>query len=362
MHDLKNTDDKALVAKLMTLACAERVSQVEILKYLSEVDERRLVLELGYSGMWDFCRRALKFSESTSTRRINVARAAREYPVLLTMLEKGQLTLCTAADLVPLLTAGNAAILLGAASGKSRWEVQNLGVAPNAKPVERDVIRRIPAKVLGPLAPAGLGFAEPTGEPRPVDVVEAAPAPRPVLLRVAFNADEEVVRKLERLQEILGGATLAEVCDRAAEVLLDKVDPVRRAKRREAKGDRVAMQHAAKRDELANGRAARTDRSAPRRGAKAAGAARQVSRVAVKTEPRRPSKAVADQVIAESGARCSYLSSDGVRCAETRFLSIDHIQPYALGGSSTKTNSRCYCMAHNRHAGRQTFGNVHRER
>ncbi len=131
MQNLKSTDNQTLIARLVRMAKGEARCQVEILKHLAEIDERKIVVEQGYSGMWDFCRRALGFSESTSTRRIMVARATRSYPVLLEMLRDGRLTLCTAADLVPLLNAENCAALSAAAVGKSRREVQALGVAPS---------------------------------------------------------------------------------------------------------------------------------------------------------------------------------------------------------------------------------------
>ncbi len=328
MLNLKDTDNQTLVAQLVTLAKAERQNQVEILHCLAEIDERQIVVDLGYSGMWDFCRRALGLSESTSTRRISVARAARLYPELLTMLDDGRLTLCTAADLVPMLTGENQTALFAAAADKSRREVQALGVAPSAKPIERDVIRRVPApqrSVETPLALAEDKAAPVTGTTR-----AAAKSEGPVLHRVAFTAEDHVVAKLERLQEILGGATLAEVCDKAADLMLDKVDAVRRAKRREGKAQ-------AKTPVVPR----------PRR------------------EPRKPSAALADQVFAEAGMQCSFASKEGVRCTETRYLTIDHIRPYALGGRSTdKENLRCLCMAHNLLQARKTFGKpyVHFER
>ncbi len=341
MTDLKLADDKTLLANLLRLAKAEAVSQVEILRHLAEVDERKIVVEQGYSGMWDFCRRGLGFSESTSTRRIAVARAARSYPGILTMLEDGRLTLCTAADLVPLLDKENHARQLAAAAGKSRREVQGLGVAPNAKAVERDVIRRVAgasqAKV--PAVPAApLGFEENPASPRAKPVATPAKTiPEKVLHRVAFTADEDVVAKLERLQEILGDVTLAEVCGRAADLLLDKVDPSRRHSRRDAK--KKAPQKA---------KAVRANSATPKA-----------------TEPRRAPRALGDEVIVSAGSRCEYVSSAGLHCEETRYLTIDHVRPYALGGSSrNQENLSCFCSAHNLLASRKAFGphNVHRER
>ncbi len=54
MTNLKLADNQTLLANLFRLAKAEAVSQMEILCHLAEVDERRIVVERGYSGMWDF--------------------------------------------------------------------------------------------------------------------------------------------------------------------------------------------------------------------------------------------------------------------------------------------------------------------
>ncbi len=46
--------------------------------------------------------------------------------------------------------------------------------------------------------------------------------------------------------------------------------------------------------------------------------------------------------------RCSYKSASGVRCNQTAHLQIDHIRPYAMGGSSKDLdNLRVLCRAHN---------------
>ncbi|MBI1859611.1 MAG: HNH endonuclease [Deltaproteobacteria bacterium] len=46
--------------------------------------------------------------------------------------------------------------------------------------------------------------------------------------------------------------------------------------------------------------------------------------------------------------QCSYVGPNGVRCNQTAHLQIDHIRPYALGGSSRDlANLRLLCRAHN---------------
>ncbi|MBI1862179.1 MAG: HNH endonuclease [Deltaproteobacteria bacterium] len=56
----------------------------------------------------------------------------------------------------------------------------------------------------------------------------------------------------------------------------------------------------------------------------------------------------AKEVKDRDGYQCSYVGPNGVRCNQTAHLQIDHIRPYALGGSSRDLeNLRLLCRAHN---------------
>jgi hypothetical protein len=56
----------------------------------------------------------------------------------------------------------------------------------------------------------------------------------------------------------------------------------------------------------------------------------------------------AREIKKQAGYRCEYISPSGVRCSQTARLEIDHVRPYALGGSSRdKENLRCLCKTHN---------------
>jgi 5-methylcytosine-specific restriction endonuclease McrA len=54
--------------------------------------------------------------------------------------------------------------------------------------------------------------------------------------------------------------------------------------------------------------------------------------------------------------QCSYTSTTGTRCAETKYLEYDHIQPFALGGQATIENLRLRCSCHNQMTAEITFG------
>jgi hypothetical protein len=65
---------------------------------------------------------------------------------------------------------------------------------------------------------------------------------------------------------------------------------------------------------------------------------------------------VARQVWERDGAQCSFVDSEGRRCKERRFLTLEHDQPFALSGQPTVENISLLCSAHNAHTARLVFG------
>ena len=90
---------------------------------LAEVDARRLWADAGCSSLYDYCTRVLRFSEQEAYLRMEAARVAQDFPVVLSMLDDGELTLTNVGLLKPHLTQENHAEVLDAARGKSKREV-----------------------------------------------------------------------------------------------------------------------------------------------------------------------------------------------------------------------------------------------
>jgi 5-methylcytosine-specific restriction endonuclease McrA len=61
-------------------------------------------------------------------------------------------------------------------------------------------------------------------------------------------------------------------------------------------------------------------------------------------------------VLQRDNYQCTYCAVDGKRCSERVELEIDHIKPYALGGSHQIENLRIVCKAHNALFAEQIFG------
>jgi hypothetical protein len=116
---LSDLSDQALLAETVRLADRERAATARLVAALAEVDARRLYLGEGCSSLFVYCTRVLHLSEHAAYGRIEAARAARRFPIILERLEDGSLTLTAVGLLAPLLTADNHRALLHAARHKS---------------------------------------------------------------------------------------------------------------------------------------------------------------------------------------------------------------------------------------------------
>ena len=71
---------------------------------------------------------------------------------------------------------------------------------------------------------------------------------------------------------------------------------------------------------------------------------------------RRVSTPTAREVKRKGNFRCEYISDKGIRCFQTAHLEVDHIRPYAFGGSSKDIeNLRTLCKVHNLYLARLYF-------
>jgi hypothetical protein len=66
--------------------------------------------------------------------------------------------------------------------------------------------------------------------------------------------------------------------------------------------------------------------------------------------------AVRREVYRRDGARCTYVDARGLRCAETRYLELHHLRPFALNGAHEVSNLALRCAAHNALAAEEDFG------
>ena len=108
--------DSELITQVLQLARGERAATVALIVHLAEFDARRLFAALGFSSTFKYCVEVLRLSEDAAFNRIQAARMAREYPVVVDLLLEGALSPTTACMLSRHVTADNHVALLAAAS------------------------------------------------------------------------------------------------------------------------------------------------------------------------------------------------------------------------------------------------------
>ena len=100
-------EDRALLDAAKHLVIEEHLATAALLRALMEIDARRLYLGEGCASMFSYCTQVLHLAEGAAYNRIEAARAARGYPLILGLFEQGTITLTAVRLLAPHLTAEN---------------------------------------------------------------------------------------------------------------------------------------------------------------------------------------------------------------------------------------------------------------
>lgn len=313
----RRLDDRELASRIDRLVHGERSCLAVLIAHLAVFDDRELYADEGYPSLFAYCTERLGYSEGAAYKRIQAARAARKYPLLLQHLASGELHLEAVVLLAPHLTPENHEDLLELGRGKSKRALAEALACLAPREVGMDCIRRLSA-------PAS-ETCTPIQEPMPQKIEPLAPG----RTRVGFTASDDVVRLLDRAREVLlhkhPAGKLNDLLREALTALLESKDPEQKALRRLPRGN-----HAGSRSAAPTG-SSKTNRAIPQR--------------------------VRDEVWRRDGGQCAFVASSGRRCRERGGLEFDHIIPFAMGGRSDDTaNIRLLCRAHNKLAARRTFG------
>ncbi len=364
---LRALGNDELLSQVQLLVRRECVATIQILHHLNEIGRRRLFLDLGYSSLFDYCIRKLKYSPSAAGRRIQAARCIRRYPEVLELLRARELSLGTVALIAPILTDENHASVLARVRGRSYREIERV-VAEYKPPVAfRDRVRPVRVAVSEPKPPAVAVSARvrdsmPAASPDPApgsaadlhSLADDAVAPttcRPITpgagsvttetkLLLQFLVSEACMAKLNEARALLShrcpGGSFGDVLDAVLSDYINRHSPAARKQRREARTATVIDS----KETTTSGDVVVAASNHSRR--------RECTRYIAAD--------VRDEVFARDRNRCTYVARDGTRCGSTYALQVDHVRPYAIGGTNDPANLRLLCAAHNRHAGERTLG------
>ncbi len=401
--------DRDLLRQTGTLVRHERHLQGAVIDHLSEIEARRLYLQRGCSSLFDYAVRELGYSDAAAGRRIGAVRLCADQPGAREWLRDGSLTLSAAAELQWAFdrqrrrgsisgTASSAPA--GSAAENAPATEEPLGdstpaAAPSASDSEPPLVLDAAGRQKLVEESAGKSTREVRRMLAELDPELAVPADRMrpfgdgrYELKAVIDADCH--QGLEQLRGLLSHVdprmTIGQLVGRIVQEALDRHDPSRPPRRartgsRKAAGDSTPA--AAAKDHAASdpGRAVSTQDAvmpagaptstperpaqpkpssapAPNRQAaieRRAAAGRKPAGPATPTAKPRASgraipAAVRRQVWQRDGGCCSYVDRQtGRRCNSLHMLEIDHILPYAMGGSADLENLRLLCGVHHRH-------------
>ena len=97
-HLPSNFSDGELVASVRRLVANERRITGEILAHINEVERRRLYSDLGFSSLFEWLTKDLKYSAPAAYRRMQAARMLLAVPEAVAQIENGELNLTTLAQ------------------------------------------------------------------------------------------------------------------------------------------------------------------------------------------------------------------------------------------------------------------------
>ena len=321
---LARLSDAGLLVEVTRLIAIERHATVRLIAALAELDARRLYLGQGCSSLFTYCTQVLHLSEHAAYGRIEAARLARKFPVILERLTDGSVTLTSVGLLAPHLTTDNHMALLEAVRHKSKRDVEHIVAALSPQPDVPSRVRKLPSPNPQELAIVSVRSAEPQ-RPAPKSVVPQSVRPAVVPLaperyKVQFTVARETYEKLRRVQDLLRhtipSGDPSAVFDRALTLLLHDLERTKLAA-------------------TSRPRAARASKPASRR---------------IPAALRR-------EVWKRDGGRCAFVGTSG-RCSETGFLEFHHVVPYADGGEASVANIELRCRAHNAYEAEQHFGTL----
>ncbi len=136
--------NQELLARVTQLAQREREATASLIAHLAELDARRLYLAEGGSSLFTYCTQLLHLSEHAAYGRIEAARAARRFPVLLERLAEGSVTLTTVGLLAAHLTPEHHRDVLDMARHQSKRQVEALVARLRSQPPVPSSVRRLP--------------------------------------------------------------------------------------------------------------------------------------------------------------------------------------------------------------------------
>lgn len=386
---LKTQDNKQLVQAAQVAGAQHREQMIILITHLTEVANRNLFGELGYSSLNNFAIKELKIVSSSSAHRYcEVAMLAKEFPEVLDMIAAGELSLETAGEVRRTFREEDRVQSTTAEKLREKAQMQSeMSLNTEQKPHEQKTTRQEKREALHSIKNLSRKEAErklaekfdrSQDVDRPASYVKSCQG-NWNLLTVALS-DEELAL-FDKLRGLLshktGTGSISDTQLRMMMEMLEKHDPAQiqeRADRRmEKQLDREMQKRQSREMEMSEQMGKQSDlemgKQSDEKTVKKNGDSLGKHDQAVKnnhveqaqffSSDKRPTKKVSQPgqslrinsriLRAKAEERCQYVSQiTGRRCDQTQKLDVDHRVPKCRGGGDELENLQLLCRHHNR--------------
>jgi 5-methylcytosine-specific restriction endonuclease McrA len=334
-YALTQVSDAVLMRDLVALVAQDRTTTASLLASLAEVDARQLYRPAGYPSMYAYCVNELRLSEDAAYKRIQVARTAREFPILFPALGDGRIHMAAVRLLAPYLKPDNVDELVAAVTHQTKAKIEQMLARRFPRPELLRLDEGISAlrPTMAELAPGQVEADRPelapaqvkTDPPRPELAPGQVPSARARVAPVAaqrftlqVTIDQSTHDKLRYAQSLLGAAVpsgdVALVLDRALDALINQLEKRKLAATKKPRRPRPSSNK--------------------------------------RCVPAHVRRAVWER----DRGQCTFEGENGRRCPARMFLEFDHVDPVARGGRATVDGIRLRCRAHNQFEAERAFG------
>ena len=328
--NLKELSDSQLLRQTQDLVQEERKLTTEVLWHLKEVEARLLHLRVGCSSLFDYCVRELKYSEAAASRRIQAMRLLKEVPETAQALEEGKLNLSNVSAVQSFLNR----------EAKENGKTYTVEEKRDLLQSVENKSRRECDQLLATISPLS---ALPPEKERPITETKT---------QISVVLDETAIQKLKRIQELLAhqcpSGSYAELISKMTDIVLNKIDPQRKAERARLKSRPSLNQDPPSSPQPSVPPAEPAENRAP----SSAQAQKKTS-----TQREHISAKVEHTVWQRDQGQCTFVDpKTGRRCSSRYCLQMDHIRPLCHGGNSDASNLRLLCFHHHRYESLRVIG------
>jgi 5-methylcytosine-specific restriction endonuclease McrA len=335
MKTIQSLESSELIKRTQALVASERKTTMELIEHLREIDRRFLYLEWEYKSLFEFTTKHLGLSEGSAQRRIAAMRLIRDIPEAKKKLESGEITLSNASQVQTVFRTGKMSIeekkeTLHKISGMTQKECQSalFSLVPEAAPklLERD--RQIGAENFELKLVVSKELHDQIEE-----------------LKLLLSHTLQSSTTSEFLKYLVGEELKRQMKKRGLSQLpissnIEEKDP-----EIDSRGDRTAT--------ISENSISITTSAAPVQNETIRSGKTPVT-LSRKHPEKRIRKHISNSTRREiwkrAGGCCEAEDLMG-RCSSRYQLELDHIVPYAMGGTDDLKNLRLFCRAHNlRHA------------